>query len=115
MDIFNYILEDGLDVYLSNNMNQSFDIRPNINAMRELGLPQIADNFEFIKSRFDDNEDHKEGETWDEYKLRLGILGKGNSWDTVLIKDMADNFPYQWIRLNYAELTNGLNLKRVSH
>ena len=114
LDIFNYILEDGLDVYLSNNLCSPFDIRPNTNSMRELGLHHTADKFDFIKNRFDCNKHHQDGETWDKYKSRIGILNEVNSWDSTLIKEMSDHFPYEWIRQNYKALIDGLSFERAS-
>ena len=112
LDIFNYIQEDGLDVYLSNNLDSPFDIRPNTNSMRELGLHQTADKFDFIKNRFDINKHHQDGETWDDYKSRIGILDEVNSWDNILTQEMRDQFPYEWIRQNYKELSEGLSFER---
>lgn len=114
LDIFNYIQEDGLDVYLSNNLCSPFDIRPNTNSMRELGLHHTADKFDFIKSRFDSNKHHQDGETWDEYKSRIEILDEVNSWDNTLTKEMSDHFPYKWIRQNYKDLSEGLSFERVN-
>lgn len=113
LDIFNYIQEDGLDVYLSNNLYPPFDIQPNANSMRELGLHHTADKFEFIKNRFDCNKHHQDGETWDEYKLRIGILNEVDSWDDTLIREMSDHFPYAWIRRNYKDLSEGLSFNRA--
>lgn len=110
LDIFNYIDEDELDVYLSNNLYPPFDIRPNIIAMRELGLHQIADKFAFIKNCFDGHSPHQQGETWDQYKLRIGIWSHVDIWDKTLRDEFNDNFPYAWIDQNYFELTDGLNL-----
>jgi hypothetical protein len=113
LDVFNYIHEDGLDVYLSNNLYPPFDIRPNTNSLRELGLHHTADKFDFIKNKFDSNSHHKDGETWDEYKLRIGILDEVKSWDTTLIEEISDNFPYDWIRRNYKDLSKGLSFERA--
>ena len=115
LGIFNYIQEDGLDVYLSNNMHPPFDIRPTTKSMRELGLRHTADRFDFIKNRFDINRHHQDGETWEEYKTRIGIVGEVNSSDKTLIREMSDHFPYEWIRRNYKDLSEGLNFERTSH
>jgi hypothetical protein len=114
LGIFNYIQEDGLDVYLSNNMHPPFDIRPTTKSMRELGLHHTADRFDFIKNRFDINRHHQDGETWEEYKTRIGIVGEVNSSDKTLIREMSDHFPYEWIRRNYKDLSEGLNFERTS-
>ncbi|MFZ6009800.1 MAG: hypothetical protein ACOYXT_05570 [Bacteroidota bacterium] len=112
--IFNYIHEDGLDVYLSNNLNSPFDIRSNINSMRELGLQDVADKFEFMQNRFDLNKHHRDGETWDEYKLRIGIATEVNSWENTLLNEMRDNYPYSWINKNCTDLSEGLGFKSAS-
>jgi hypothetical protein len=114
LDIFNYIQEDGLDVYLSNNLYPPFDIRPNTNSMRELGLHHTAEKFDFIKNRFDSNRHHQDGETWEEYKSRIGILDEVNSWHNTLNREISDHFPYEWIRLNYKDLSEGLSFERAS-
>ena len=109
LDIYYYMQEDGLDIYLSNNLTPPFDIIPNINAMRELGLSIISDYFEFIKVSFDNNELHKQGEKWHEYKSRIGILDKVNYLDPILTKMMTDDFPFNWIEKNYNELNKNLD------
>jgi hypothetical protein len=114
LDIFYYIEEDGLDVYLSNNLNPPFDIIPNINAMRELGLDSISDHFQFIKVSFDNNEFWQEVETWEGYKTRIGILDRVNYLHPILSKIMVENFPLIWIIENYNELIDNLDLRMAS-
>ena len=82
--------------------------------MRELGLHHTADKFDFIKNRFDSNKHHHDGETWDEYKSRIEILDEVNSWDNTLVKEMSDHFPYEWIRQNNTDLSEGLSFERAS-
>jgi len=114
LDIFNYIDEDGLDVYLSNNLYSPFEIQPSIDSMKELGLYQIAEKFEFIKERFDNNKQHHEWESWDEYKSRIGIKNEVNSWDTSLIREIRDNFPHEWIYKNLNNLIDGLVIEKAN-
>jgi hypothetical protein len=79
--------------------------------MRELRLDSISDYFEFIKVSFDNNEFWQEGETWEGYKTRIGILDKVNYLHPVLFKMMMDKFPLTWIIENYNELIDNLDLR----
>lgn len=114
LDTFSNLLEVGLDVYLSKNLHSTFDIQPTIDSLTELGLYDAAAKFDLVKNRFDNNEHQQVGETWDEYKSRIGIQDEVNSWNDELINEMSDQFPFKWINKNSKNLNEGLSFERKS-